>query len=248
MNILQETEKQITIGQTVANNFRTAEVFRKYGIDFCCKGGRLLNDVCNERNLDAEAIENELTEKIAISVAISENEYKSMPTEALADHLLKVHHTYVRESIPPMLAFLHKINKVHGERHPELNEIYDLFEGCAHELTHHMIKEESILFPAIKKLAAADKLNEGELQPFFFGQLENPISMMQDEHTAEGERFVRIAELTNNFTAPEDGCTTYRVAFHKLEEFQNDLFMHIHLENNILFPKGLALENKLMAV
>jgi len=135
---------------------------------------------------------------------------------------------------------------VHGANHPELAEIYNLFGCCASELTHHMIKEESILFPAIAKLALARQ--EGTaMAPFFFGRLSNPIGMMESEHTAEGDRFFRIADLTNNFTPPEDACTTYRVAFQKLEEFQNDLFTHIHLENNILFPKALEMERNLMA-
>ncbi len=247
MTIIQEIDSQNTIGKTVANNFRTAEVFRKYGIDFCCKGGRMLADVCRERNLDMEAIEKELNEKTAAITPISEDAYQTMSLDALVDLILSVHHTYVRESIPPMLAFLHKVNKVHGERHPELAEIYDLFEGCANELTHHMVKEENILFPAINKLAIA-QLNGTTVAPFFFGPLENPIGMMQNEHTTEGERFVKIAELTNNFTPPDDACTTYRVAFQKLEEFQNDLFTHIHLENNILFPKSFELEKKIVVV
>ena len=245
MTLIQEIETQNTIGKTVANNFRTAEVFRKYGIDFCCKGGRMLADVCMERNLDMEAIEKELDEKTAAVTPISEDSYQTMGLDALVDHIMLVHHTYVRESIPPMLAFLHKVNKVHGERHPELAEIYDLFEGCANELTHHMVKEENILFPAIKKMVLA-KQNGTQVTPFFFGPLENPIGMMENEHTTEGERFFRIAELTNNFTPPDDGCTTYKVAFQKLEEYQKDLFTHIHLENNILFPKALQLEKELL--
>jgi len=245
MTIIQETETQNTIGQMVANNFRTAEVFRKNGIDFCCKGGRMLADVCRERNLDMTTIELELAEKTAAVTPISEDAYQTMDLDALVENIMSVHHTYVRESIPPMLAFLHKVNKVHGERHPELAEIYDLFEGCTNELTHHMVKEENILFPAIKKLAAARKSGSA-IAPFFFGQLENPIGMMEQEHTIEGERFFRIANLTSNFTPPTDACTTYRVAFQKLEEFQNDLFTHIHLENNILFPKALETEKKLI--
>ena len=246
MNIIQEAETQFTIGKIVANNFRTAEVFKKYGIDFCCKGGRMLSDVCKEKNLDIDAIEKELEEKTTIGDAISEDEYKNMAPDELVEHIVSVHHTYVRESIPPMLAFLHKVNKVHGERHPELAEVYTLFEGCANELTHHMVKEENILFPAIIKLAMAEK-SGGSVSPFFFGGLENPIGMMQQEHTAEGDRFFRIADITSGFTPPEDACTTYRVAYQKLEEFQNNLFTHIHLENNILFPKAIEMERKLVS-
>ena len=248
MNAIAVTEEQITIDKIVAGNFRTAEVFRKYGIDFCCKGGRLLEDVCREKNLDLAIIQSELTEKMATGIERSEGEYQQMAPDALVDHIVNVHHTYVRESIPPLLAFLNKVNKVHGQRHAELAEIYDLFEGCATELTHHMVKEENILFPAIKKLAAAERSGEKIRDSFFFGTVENPIGMMKDEHTIEGDRFVKITTLTGNYTPPEDACTTYRVAFQKLEEFQNDLFTHIHLENNILFPRAVAMEARSMGV
>ncbi len=244
MNIITEQEQEMTIGRIVALDFRTAEVFKKYGIDFCCKGNRMLPDVCREKKLDFNTIEQELNEKIMRVAAKSDVDFKLMPLNELAAYIESVHHAYVRESIPLLLGYLNKINKVHGERHPELNELYQEFEGCANELTQHMVKEETILFPAIKKLAEASKSGTNTLSPFFFGALENPISMMQHEHTVEGDRFVRIAELTNNFIAPADACTTYKVAFQKLEEFQNDLFTHIHLENNILFPGSVELEQK----
>ena len=244
---LMETETEITIGKMVANNFRAAEIFRKYGIDFCCKGNRLLSTVCNDKNLDYDSIVQELDHHIANKSVKSENDYKSMTPDELVNHIETVHHSYVRESIPTLMAYLAKINKVHGDNHPELAEVYSLFEGCGNELTHHMFKEENILFPAIRQLASAEQNIKEKVTPFFFGNLENPISMMEQEHSAEGERFFKIADLTNNFNPPDDACTTYRVAFLKLEEFQNDLFTHIHLENNILFPKAYALEQQLMS-
>lgn len=242
MHSVLELKSDLTIGKIVSLNFRAAEVFKKYGIDFCCKGNRLLSDVCREKKLDFVSIENEILEKIASAIPIDEDRYLSMPLDELVVHIQNRHHTYVRESIPILLGYLHKINKVHGERHPELNEVYLQFEACANELTHHMVKEETILFPAIKQLAQANKLGIKNTKPFFFGTLSNPISMMKDEHSTEGDRFFRITTLTNNFTAPSDGCTTYEVAFRKLHEFRDDLFLHIHLENNILFPGALALE------
>jgi len=242
MHLLQEIDNDLTIGKMVSLNFRAAEVFKKYGIDFCCKGNRLLADVCREKNLDFASIENEVLEKMTGTIPIEEDQYQCMPLDDLASHIQNRHHTYVRESIPILLGYLHKINKVHGEKHPELNEVYLQFEACANELTHHMVKEETILFPAIKQLAQANKLGIKNIKPFFFGTLSNPISMMKEEHSTEGDRFFKITALTNNFTAPSDGCTTYEVAFRKLQEFRDDLFLHIHLENNILFPRALALE------
>lgn len=245
MNLIQEIDNDLTIGKIVAINYRTAEVFKKYGIDFCCKGNRLLSDVCTEKNLNYEAVLDEAMSKLTENEQIGAEQYKEMPIDELALHIERRHHTYVRESIPILMAYLNKINKVHGERHPELNELYIQFENCANELTHHMVKEETILFPAIKQLASAIRDDAAVVKPFFFGTLNNPINMMKHEHSTEGDRFARMAEITNNFTPPEDGCTTYRVAFQKLQEFQNDLFLHIHLENNILFPQALEMEEKI---
>jgi regulator of cell morphogenesis and NO signaling len=246
MEMIQETPVAPTVGQIVANNFRTAEVFKKHGIDFCCKGGRLLQDVCSEKGIDKGKIEHELQEITRSVAPLTEKAFKDMPLDELAAYIEKTHHSYVRESIPVLLAYLDKVNKVHGGRHPELNELYMQFAECAEELTQHMVKEETILFPAIKKLAIAMKAGTALSAPFFFGKLSNPISMMEREHTTEGERFARITELCNNYTPPEDACTTYRVSFLKLEEFMNNLFTHIHLENNILFPGALKAEEAMV--
>jgi regulator of cell morphogenesis and NO signaling len=143
------------------------------------------------------------------------------------------------------LTYLNKICKVHGERHPELYEINKLFEECALELGHHLEKEEKVLFPFIEKMEESKSGNGQYFQPGF-GSVQNPISMMIHEHEAEGNRFEKIAELTNNYTAPEDSCSTYRVALDMLKEFEQDLHKHIHLENNILFPKSIKLEETLI--
>ena len=133
--------------------------------------------------------------------------------------------------------------KVHGQSHPELFEINELFKGCAGELALHMKKEELILFPFIKKMESAIRTGQTIEQPHF-GTVENPIAMMQDEHVIEGERFVKIAELTNNYTPPSDACNTYRVTFSMLQEFEQDLHKHIHLENNILFPRAIEMQKR----
>jgi len=168
-------------------------------------------------------------------------DFKSWPLDLLADYIEKTHHRYVEEKIPVLLQFLDKLNKVHGERHPELFEINELFKGCAGELTQHMKKEELILFPFIKNMVKAS-INHQFIQEPSFGTVENPIAMMMEEHDAEGERFRKIVLLTNNYTVPSDACSTYRVTFAMLQEFEQDLHKHIHLENNILFPKAMALE------
>ena len=228
-----------TIGDFVAENFRTAEVFKKYHIDFCCKGGRTVEEACDNKKVSPEQIYQELEE---ITNRKSEDiDFNSWPLDLLADYVEKTHHKYVEEKSAMLIPYLNKLCKVHGERHPELFEINELFIGSAQDLAAHMKKEELILFPFIKQMVEAKKKGEALPAPRF-GTVENPVAMMKHEHEAEGERFVKIAELTNDYEFPDDACGTYQVTYKMLEDFQNDLHKHIHLENNILFPKAIAME------
>ena len=228
-----------TIGDFVAENFRTAEVFKKYHIDFCCKGGRTVEEACDNKKVSPQQIYQELEE---IANRKSEDiDFNSWPLDLLADYVEKTHHKYVEEKSAMLIPYLNKLCKVHGERHPELFEINELFIGSAQDLAAHMKKEELILFPFIKQMVEAKKNGEPLPAPRF-GTVENPVAMMKHEHEAEGERFVKIAELTNNYEFPDDACGTYQVTYRMLEDFQNDLHKHIHLENNILFPKAIAME------
>jgi regulator of cell morphogenesis and NO signaling len=239
MKIMETLEKR-TIGEFVAQDFRTAAIFSKYGIDFCCKGNRTIEEVCDKKDIDA----NDLLEQLDAVLATKNDsgiDFKSWPMDLLIDYIEKTHHRYVEEKIPVLLQFLNKLCSVHGNMHPELFEINELFKGCAGELTQHMKKEELMLFPFIKKMVKASIFNEA-IQESPFGTVKNPIAMMMNEHEAEGDRFVKIVELTNNYTPPADACNTYKVTFSMLEEFEQDLHKHIHLENNILFPKAIALE------
>lgn len=235
--------KDQEIGQFVAQDFRTAAVFSEYGIDFCCRGNRPLATVCEKNGL---AIDEVLT-KLDIAVSTQNNaaiDYKSWPLDLLATYIEKTHHKYVQSKIPVLHQFLAKLCSVHGERHPELLEINSEFLKVSEELLQHMMKEEQILFPQIKKMVANLDANTPIERPAF-GTVKNPITMMEHEHDNAGEVFRTIAKLTNNYTPPEDGCTTYQVAFSMLAEFEKDLHLHIHLENNILFPEALKLERKL---
>ena len=238
MNALE----QITVGELVAGDFRTAAVFSKYGIDFCCKGNRTLEEVCEKKGLDSNAIEDELV-AVLESKSDSSIDFKSWPTDLLIDYIEKTHHRYVEEKSIALLFYLDKLCKVHGQRHPELFEIALHFKICAGELAQHMKKEELILFPFVKKMYYALRDNTNIEQPHF-GTVDNPIAMMQDEHENEGERFRKIAQLTNDYNPPADACETYKVTFAMLKEFEQDLHKHIHLENNIVFPKAKAMEAK----
>lgn len=238
-----ENNKTATVGSFVANDYRTATVFQKYGIDFCCKGGRSIEEVCTNKNLNATKLLAELAEATA-SAKDSFTDFKTWSLDLLADYIEKKHHRYIQESTPALVQFLDKLCKVHGGNHPELFDIYREFSASAGELAAHMQKEELILFPFVRKMAEAKSKNI-PFEQASFGSVQNPIHMMMDEHDTEGERFRKIETLSNGYTAPADGCTTYRVAFAMLKEFESDLHMHIHLENNILFPGAVELEKNL---
>ncbi|MBK8427665.1 MAG: iron-sulfur cluster repair di-iron protein [Lewinellaceae bacterium] len=229
-----------TIGEIVAADYRTATVFKAHGIDFCCKGGRSVSEVCESKNLKPEALLEEIRQAAATAEQPSAD-YHRWPLDLLVDYVEKKHHRYVAAKSPELMQYLDKLCKVHGERHPELFDIRDEFAHVASELAAHMQKEEMILFPFVRKLAT-------EAQPArpMFGTVQNPIQMMMHEHTVEGDRFARIAELTSQYTPSADGCTTYRVAFAMLREFEEDLHLHIHLENNIMFPRAIEREKQLL--
>lgn len=234
-----------TVGSFVANDYRTATVFQKYGIDFCCKGGRTIDEVCEHKKISIDTLLNELNE-VSKDANKQLADFASWPPDLLVDYIEKRHHRFILETTPSLRQFLEKLCKVHGSRHPELFEIRDEFNASADELALHMEKEEGILFPFIKTMVASKNAKQNMTKPGF-GTVQNPIQMMMYEHNVEGDRFRKIATLSNHYTTPDDGCTTYRVAFALLKEFEADLHLHIHLENNILFPKAIAMEASLLA-
>ncbi|MCG2462531.1 iron-sulfur cluster repair di-iron protein [Flavobacteriaceae bacterium F89] len=232
-----------TIGQIVADDYRSAAVFEKFGIDFCCNGNRSIEAACEQKEVKVgelkKALETALTETTNATT-----DYNSWPLDLLADYIEKKHHRYVEAKIPVLKQYLDKIVKVHGAQHPELQKINELFMASAGEFTMHMKKEELMLFPFIRKMVRAQN-NDEPLDAPRFGTVKNPIQTMMHEHDNEGENFRQIEALSNNYTPPTDGCNTYKVTFALLKEFQDDLHIHIHLENNILFPKAEELEKQL---
>lgn len=236
-------QKNSNVGELVANDYRAAAVFHSYGIDFCCRGNRSIEEVCEKNEIQTDALISKLNAALTASNGAGAD-YTIWPLDALAEHIEKVHHGYVEEKTVILQQYLNKLCKVHGERHPELFKITELFDGCAHAMAAHMKKEELILFPYIKKMVHAERAGE-KLDPPHFGTVENPVNMMMEEHDAEGVRFREISALSDNYTPPADACATYKVAFSMLQEFENDLHLHVHLENNILFPKSITLQEKL---
>ena len=231
--------KEKTIGEFVAEDFRAAQVFRKYKIDFSSKADRTVEEACENKKYQAEDIYNEL-ENVG-NLKSGDINFNSWPLDLLADYVEKTHHRYVEENSIVLLQYLNKLCKVHGDRHPELFEITTIFTEIAEELAAHMKKEELVLFPFIKKMVNAKQKGEELITPNF-GTVESPVAMMKHEHTVVGDLFVKIDNLTNNYQFPDDACGTYQVTYKMLEDFEKDLHTHIHLENNILFPKAIALE------
>ena len=232
------------IGEIVVQDYRTASVFKKYKIDFCCNGGRSLEEACTAKNMDATKLLEEL-KSVSKTIATETIDFNFWDLDLLIDYIEKKHHRYVNENIPVLLQYLDKLCKVHGAQHPELFTIRNEFQECTGALTAHMKKEELILFPFIKKMVNSS-LQHQTIDSPSFSTVENPIHMMLHEHDIEGERFRRIAAASNDYTPPADACNTYSVTFNLLKAFEEDLHNHIHLENNILFPKAITLEKKLM--
>lgn len=239
MNITPER----TIGSIVADDYRTAAVFNAHGIDFCCKGGRTIAEVCRTKGIDPATLEAEVRQAIDRNSGTNDD-VKYWPLGRLIEHIERVHHRYVDARSITLMQFLDKLCTVHGDRHPELFEIRKEFHACASAMATHMKKEELVLFPFIDQLEKARQHGTPPPQPHF-GTVENPITMMEHEHETEGERFRRIAALSDGYANPPDGCTTYATAYAMLREFEEDLHRHIHLENNILFPRAKAMEREL---
>jgi regulator of cell morphogenesis and NO signaling len=224
----------------VASDYRTAAVFHRHGLDFCCNGCRTIEQACRDAGADEGALLRELAAVLETPTA-GVPPYASWDVPVLVNHIVANHHGYVRAAIPSLLAHTRKLAEVHGERRSELVHIARLVERIAAEMTDHMAKEEQILFPFILTLADSVTAHRSAPVPPF-GSVRNPIRMMETEHHFVGDAMAEIRALTDGYRLPEGACTTYGVCFQELEAFERDLHTHVHLENNILFPKAAALE------
>lgn len=237
--IAKPAMSDITVRDLVNRDFRAAAVFHRFGIDFCCGGGKPLADVCRARQLDERRVLSEI-ERACAAPDAGAPKYTDWEADALTRHIVGRHHGYCREALPTIAAHARKLAQVHGPAHPELVEIADTFDRVHEEMDAHMAKEEGILFPYIDLLAASRR---GGVTPFPapFGDVGNPIRMMEAEHESAGAAMARIRELANDYAVPEQACTTWRVTLQELEAFELDLHTHVHLENNVLFPKARAM-------
>jgi len=231
-----------TLGAIAAKDVRKVEIFKKYGLDFCCGGKQTVKEACTEKGLDVTKIEQELQQADKNPTA-RPLPYGEWNLDFLADYIVNTHHRYVLKSLPDLLTYAAKVASVHGDHYPELWRINQLVIEINDELTAHLAKEETVLFPYIKALVTAGK-NNSPLQAASFGSVQAPINMMEMEHELAGKNLAEIRSLSNNYTLPADACASFNLLYNFLKEFEDDLFTHIHLENNILFPKAIALEKQ----
>ena len=235
--------KEQTLATIVTNNHFTVPVLEKYHLDFCCKGKRTLADACIEKGLPLETITEEL-ERSSSALQSNKMPFTEMTAEQLISYILIHHHFYVKQSMPTILGHLEKVATKHGDRFPYMVEVFVLFKEIYEEMTAHMHKEEMILFPRIKEVAAMQDAHQHST--LSEGYLTAPIEVMEHEHDQAGEILYKIRKLTNNYTPPAEACTTFQVSLAELKEFEEDLHRHVHLENNILFPLAEKMLNKQM--
>lgn len=232
-----------TIGEIAAKDLRKAEVFKKYGIDFCCGGKKNLQQACEELNVDVATIEAELMNTSNVSSKPGTDFIRWEP-DFLSDYIYNQHHLYYYEEGPVIADLLEKVITRHGDHYPHLKKLGDIYNVLQNELKTHFIKEETVLFPFIKAIVKANKTNDfSEINAF--PSIKEPVQMMEMDHEGAGELLVQIREVTNNYTLPADACNSFQLLYNKLQELEADLHQHIHLENNILFPKTLQLEKSL---
>ena len=226
------------VGEIVAADFSTAKVFKQYGIDFCCHGDTQVESACQKLGLNVEEVEKACHQ---LPPTHSSQDFESWPLDLLIDYVLKIHHRGIRQKGPELLRLIETVREAHGKQHPELDELYQQVNYSLEDLESHLRKEENVLFPYLLELFEAGE-NQKTLHPMHCGTIQNPIRMMRLEHANEGERYFQITALTHHFEVPADGCSTYRLMMEELKDFIDRLYEHIHIENNIIFPRSIEME------
>jgi regulator of cell morphogenesis and NO signaling len=235
-----------TVGEVAASSALALNILDQYGIDYCCGGKRLFEDVCREKGLSPAKVASEIETAAAVQKAPS-RDWNAAPLRELIGYIVSTHHEYLKLELPRIGQRVRKVVEVHGENDPAaLHELDNVFDGLWQELDLHMHKEEMMLFPAIERYEAAAK-SGAPLPPAPFGSIGNPIGVMEAEHDSAGRALTRIRELPVDFQPPPYACSTYRAMLDGLKALEADLHAHIHLENNILFPRVIAIEKQFAA-
>jgi regulator of cell morphogenesis and NO signaling len=230
-----------TVRDLAVENPAATRVFEKFGIDYCCGGGKSLREACTAGNIEPDKVVELLQASEQGKNTNGNKDWKSELLSDLIDHIVETHHAYTREELQRLEPLLAKVCSVHGQRHPELAKIKQLFAGLSQELTMHMMKEEQVLFPYISRMEEA-VLERRPIMPPMFGTVQNPVQMMIQEHDDAGQALHEMRELSAGYTPPQDACISFQTLYRTLDEFERDLHQHIHLENNILFPRAVEME------
>jgi regulator of cell morphogenesis and NO signaling len=233
-----ENINQQSIASLVLKNHQIVPVLEKYSIDFCCKGKANLADACKEKGIDLSKVLIEI-DSVQKTETNKTMPFVEMSQAQLVNHIIVNHHYYVKHAMPTIMAHLEKVVKKHGEHYAYMIEVRDLFEIIQKEMDLHMQKEELLLFPRIVQVEKETENDQNHI--FSKNYLTEPIFMIESEHEKAGDIMFEIRRLTNKYMIPVGACTTFRVCLAELEEFENDLHQHVHLENNILFPRALQL-------
>jgi regulator of cell morphogenesis and NO signaling len=239
--------ERTTVRDLVVKYPRTRPVLERFGIDYCCGGGHTLKDAAAEKGVVLDALFAALKDSIETPVADSserERDWSFAPLTELADHIEERHHTFMKEQLPRLHELMAKVLKAHGPRHGEmLSQLQDVYQSLRREIEQHLMKEEQILFPGIRQIDAC--AHEGGKKPeLHCGSVQNPIRQMEHEHDNAGAALAKMRELTSDYTLLDDACNTFAALYDGLRDLEDDLHEHIHLENNILFPKSIELEEK----
>lgn len=234
----------MTVREIATELPQSTRLFEKLRIDYCCGGHRPLSEACASAGVDVDNVMAMLGE-VTQSQDTSELDFQNIPLRELITYILDTHHVFTKSEMERLQALTDKVIAAHGANHPELLHLRELWQRLCADLKPHMFKEEQVLFPYIVAMAqAADHQWAAPFAPF--GTVNNPIRMMMREHDAAGEIVRELRALTSDYTAPSDACISYKTLYQALENFERDLHQHIHLENNILFPKALIMEGKLV--
>lgn len=236
-----QSNQSLTVADIAANSLAAVKVFERLGIDYCCGGKRPLAEICREKGLDAGSVQKEL-DAAANAQSATGREWNKAPLQELVSHIVDTHHGYLKREFQPLSERLAKVYRVYNERYgPTFIGLPEVFAELRSELEMHMRKEEMILFPAI--IEAEQAANAGAPAPSSrFGTVANPIQMMEAEHESAGQALAKIRAITRDFEIPDYACVTYRALIGGLQELEQDLHLHIHLENNVLFPRTIELE------
>ena len=241
---IRKNEAGVTVGELAAADVRKAEVFKKYGIDFCCGGKKNLKQACEEAHVDLAVVETELNNTSNQPATGPAFDFNRWTPEFLADYIYNQHHLSYYQESPVIADVLQKVVARHGAHFPELYKVVDLYQQSQQELNTHFMKEERVLFPFIQELSRAK--SSGDLSAVAaYPAINGPVQMMEADHEVAGDILAEIRKVTNNFTPPAGSCNSFQLLYKKLHDLEADLHQHIHLENNILFPKALALEREI---